>query len=484
MKSWLFKSILIVCVFAVTWIMALYYWQTSHRVPNGFDIGIYFLAIPLGILLTLWLAVISWNTIKNKTNLPEVTDSTADSTDSAGDEQGRLLSATILSSAVYMQHGQSSGELFNAVKSNALEMSLDPQLVDANGFPILTARIADLDEETQRTLLSEWAEDHQLTVTSWTSEQIRAIAASSEVVKQLLFEALNHPSIDSYLEETNLHQKALIELPSLTLSFFHPAHWNKSVCETTQAWLESMAQEQGWPKEKFNIKLYPQRHFIQSVKLLDNIMTEGHTHSHPIFNMVISCASFIDETVADSWTTHLTQLFGEKYDPHAIPSEGAAGLLISDKSIAALYESSSKTTLHKPWFLEIDTNQQSSDTERKNILADLISHALENIKITADQIKFVSSDTSSYSKKLLELFNIGGDLFPNLDAGEHYFSSSNQCGITGTSASLLGLSLAHEAVKQNENDAAVFISHMDQNTRAVAIINAYNSIEPPEHQPS
>jgi len=407
-KPWLLKSLLVITVFSIAWVAALYYWQTSHRVPNGIDIGIYFFAIPLGVLLTIWLGAKSWKAIKNRASSSSSETSDTESSHIKVDEKEPLF-ATILSSAVYMQHGKSSEELLSAIKDNDLEVNLDSELVNEEGFPILSVRISDLDEDSQRNLLSEWEEDNKRVAVSWIG-----------IVKEL-----------------------------------------------------------GWPQEKLTIRLYPQTHFSQAPKLIEKIMADSAEPSLPFFNLIVSANSFIDEVAIDSWSSQLIDMFGAKHNPASIPGEGAAGLLVADAVTAALFDSLLKTTIYQPWFVEMDVNQHISDTERKKILEELITYALEKSRLTAEKIKFVSSDTASYTKTLVELFTVGSDTFPELDAGEDYFSSSNQCGIIGTSASLLALAIAHEAVKQ-EDEAALFISHMDQTMRAVAVIDKYKQVELPE----
>ena len=485
MPSWISKFLIVAAVFTACWLYALFYWQTNHRVPNGGDIGLYFLAIPLGILLVAWLCVKSWKIIKNKRVLAAMpaatTQSNAQSADKA-DERERYLTAAILASAAYTQYGQSVDELFSAVQSNALEMELDPTLTNEAGYPILTGRIADLDEEAERELLAEWLREQQLAAANWSAEQVRAIAASSEIIKQLMQEALKHPLLDAYIQASNAKQKAQIILPTLTLHLLYPTHWDEAICNTVLLLFKWLAQEQGWPEDKFKLALYPQQNFAQATHLLDRLMLESHRQSHALFDMLVSCTSYIDEEVMASWPEQLTSFIDKKYHASAIPSEGAAGLLITDLTTAKSFDSSALSTLHRPCLLAIDQNQQLSEVARSTKLAELITHALEVSKVSAENIKFVASDTANQANKLAEVLNIGAEAFPELDPSEHYFTANNQCGLMGATGSLLALAIAHEAFKQTPEQAALFISHMDKHARAVAVISAYNNTEFPENE--
>ncbi|MDH3062480.1 hypothetical protein QEP16_04060, partial [Achromobacter insolitus] len=51
----IFKTgLLLALVFGVVWLAVIIWWQESHTLPTGVDIGLYLFALPLALIATAW----------------------------------------------------------------------------------------------------------------------------------------------------------------------------------------------------------------------------------------------------------------------------------------------------------------------------------------------------------------------------------------------------------------------------------------------
>ena len=55
MRQWISRSLLIGGVFLLVWLVVIYSWRASNRLPSNIEVGAYFLGFPLLVLGTLWL---------------------------------------------------------------------------------------------------------------------------------------------------------------------------------------------------------------------------------------------------------------------------------------------------------------------------------------------------------------------------------------------------------------------------------------------
>ena len=203
MPKWLSRSLLIGGTFILVWLVVMYSWHTSNRMPDIPDVVLYFIALPVALLAASWGMSKAWAASKKKTDnaAPAVPETAGEEQNPVQDltaERERELTIAILASAIRTAQGSSNDEFISKWKSNEAKIDLDQALTDSNGYPILAGRIQEVDEDMQRELLAEWGAANGQADVEWTSAQLRAIALGSEVVEELAQPLISHTQLESY----------------------------------------------------------------------------------------------------------------------------------------------------------------------------------------------------------------------------------------------------------------------------------------------
>src|SRR5690606_14260798 len=90
----------------------------------------------------------------------------------------------IVATALRSPHGSSAEELACAIADNEARADLDKELVDDNGFPVMTARSDDAHDGALQDDIADWLSSQGLQV-HLSEEQWRAITLASGVAAEL-----------------------------------------------------------------------------------------------------------------------------------------------------------------------------------------------------------------------------------------------------------------------------------------------------------
>lgn len=60
MPKWLSRSLLIGGTFILVWLVVMYSWHTSNRMPDIPDVVLYFIALPVALLAASWGMSKAW----------------------------------------------------------------------------------------------------------------------------------------------------------------------------------------------------------------------------------------------------------------------------------------------------------------------------------------------------------------------------------------------------------------------------------------
>jgi hypothetical protein len=477
MRGWLSRSLLIGGVFALVWLAVIYSWTSSKRIPNASDVAFYFVAAPIAVLIAVWMISKVWGIARSKpdldSNAADAAKSKALNTNNAAERtavQERSLSLALLMTAIRLTHGDSAEGLRSKFAANELSLSLDPELTDVNGFPVLSGRIAELDEVAQLEALLEFSITQHKPNLEWSSEQLRAISLSSAVLLELAQQAVNHPQLEAYLAAP-AHLRETMPLPSLQLVALLPESWEVEARGRVLDWFCHVIQQQGWPAEKITVRLERQSAKSRALLALDRLMLDGFRLSQACFGILIACESSISETSVERWED-AGILFKAQNMSGSIPGEAAAGLLLADEAQAELMKSDSSVRLHRALLSQRDKSADASGQISDQLLVSMTQDALTLSNVSADDIKLICSDADHRVSRSSELLGMGYKLFPELDAAEHYFKVTHACGEIGAVASLAALVLAHQHVL-SEASPSLCVSNLDSHERSVAILSPW-----------
>ncbi|MFZ6747812.1 hypothetical protein [Undibacterium sp. Ren11W] len=477
MRGWLSKGLLIGSVFALVWLAVIYSWTASNRIPNASDIAFYFVAAPIAVLISVWMISKAWGMATSKPGPDaKAADSgkaqiaNADSPDDRTAEQERSLSLGLLATAIRLPHGDSAESLTSKFVANEVSLNLDPELTDANGFPVLTGRIAELDEAAQLEALSEFSGAQNKSDLDWSREQLRAISLSSAVLIELAQQAVSHPQLEAYVA-AQTHLREAMPLPNLQLVALLPESWVLEKRGRVLDWFCHVIQQQGWPAEKITIRLERQSAKSRAVLALDRLMLDAFRLSQSCFGIVIACESHVSEHSIERWE-EAGVLFKAQNMSGSIPGEGAAGVLVADDAQTLLMASDNSVRLHRALLSQRDKSADASGQISHQLLLTMAQDALKLGKIGAADIKLICSDADHRVSRATELLGMGYELFPELDSTLHYFKLTHACGEIGAVASLAALVLAHQHVL-SEASSSLCVSNIDNHERSVVLLSPW-----------
>lgn len=178
---WFKLGAIVITTFIVCWTIALWYWHQTNRNPGTGELALALLALPLGVLFAVWGSKKA--IAARAASIPATSAKPASSA-----TQTDVVTATpvlaIVATALRSPYGASAEDLANAIGDNEARAELDKELVDDDGFPVMTARSDEAQDEALQDEIADWLSSQGL---QWhlSEEQWRALILASGVTAEL-----------------------------------------------------------------------------------------------------------------------------------------------------------------------------------------------------------------------------------------------------------------------------------------------------------
>ncbi len=471
---WLRNTLIISGTFACVWLATIFSWQADSRLPNALDVAIFFVVIPLALLIIFWLSHKIWQFVilRNNVSAPATLNTSNDDktkVDDFIDEQERYLTLNLVSAAIRTLHGNSPNELIARINENKTTFELDQELTDSSGFPMLTGRIPNIDISEQLQALQQWADSSKIEMPEWTPEQLRAITHGGQVVIELALQATEHAELDSFIFNAIADRDKQF-FPVLQVIPLFPTHWSPKMCEFVGGWFEYLIRQQGWPSENIALLSVSNLHSTDTFATIDRLLVDFFRKKQPCIAMAIACDSNIGLATIEHWES-LGKLPSSHRNGSIIPGEGAAGLLLADQQQSKLLTTEPTAQLHR---VALGQHNQSTDGKERisdQVLVELVENVLLTSHIPAEKITFIASDTDHQVGKIIELMQMGTKIFPELDPITNYTKVANACGTMGSVAGLITLALGHHEAVSNDG-TSICLSNLDDYQRAAVVVSS------------
>lgn len=470
MRPWLRRSLLILAVFALCWGGAIWYWRTSTRMPSTGDLAGSMLALPLGLLTAWWLGRKLLAKLAAPAAAPALAESADNDVGPAGQAPAPRAPLHLAAAALRMPGGDSAPELAAALLDKQQRPALDPELTDAQGYPVMSARVAELDEHGQQELLDDWlhtrpADTAQGAIPHFDAEHLRALALGAGVLNELMQEAAMHPALDDYKAAAHTGAGTAPALPTLQLHLLLPSDWDALRRDAGAAWLHAQALQQGWPSERLGVHLAGDG---GPLALIEQLATQAALQQAPCLAIVMACGSHIGELTVQDWTTR-GLLFNAAQPGGQIPGEGAAGLLLADAAQALALQPDTPVLLHHASTAVRGQSADSRGHGDATLLAELGGKAMSAASVAPAAIMRLYADADQRASRMIELMNNAGTLLPEIDLSNDVLSVAAACGQSGPVATLAALALArHEAA--GNGSQVLCLSNLDAFQRGAVVI--------------
>lgn len=213
--------------FALVWTVMIVYWRSTNRMPNSTDVALYFVGLPL--LLVVGFIGLSAG-VKRVRNPPAKESAAADSVETPVEpaDPAWLFTLDIIDSSVRLPAGASAAELLAAAEQDQ-RPELHPQLLDSNGMRLFAAPVQGLEPDD----FEDAGDDPESPAVNWDDEHKRALLLAAEV----LGEVHERLSVEPEKAEPSLINAGPgAEVPPLPqIHLLLPSRWSEQIHEIGRA---------------------------------------------------------------------------------------------------------------------------------------------------------------------------------------------------------------------------------------------------------
>lgn len=453
MPGWLKGGMLIVLCCAASWGGAVGYWSSTNRMPSTADLALLLVALPLGLLV---LFLVGRKAIAAFGAAPAAAAQTVAAPATAAAAAPSLPPLAILATSLRAPHGASAEALSAALAEQSARPELDPELVDDNGFPVMTARCHDAANPGLQADVEAWLEQNGMSGVQLNAEQWRAVAMGSAVVAELVAIAAG-----SLLPAEGAP-------PMLHLLPVLPPEWGLQQRRAAGLWLRYTLSQAGWPAAAISLaaELPSDARGASPSAVLKRLAHHGASAGGPLAAIVVACDSHVGEDSIGQWSDDRI-LFTSSRPQGAIPGEGACGMLLSDLQQATA--GGAAIALLSP---ASEARLGSSADERKRadatLLGTLAEAALACAATEAGAVAMLAADTGHRTSRVLELMAASSKAFPQLDDSDilRAGASLGSCGAVPFMAALV---LAHHHALE-KGAPVLCISNEDPYRRCAVLV--------------
>lgn len=169
------------------WLAVIVYWQETQRSVTVDDIALYMVGLPLAAIFG-WLAMRAGYRYATRQRPQKVQAARAEdaaiATAAAMHEQERHWRVALLAAGMASGAGSDPAQAYKALKDGEVRPSADPELRDADGFPVRTARVGEVDAEAVDAWLERRASGAEASPPD--AAQLRALALLNQAMEQIV----------------------------------------------------------------------------------------------------------------------------------------------------------------------------------------------------------------------------------------------------------------------------------------------------------
>jgi hypothetical protein len=455
MPAWLKHTLLSGAVFLMCWGGIIAYWRTQQSAPGTGEILLYLFALPAGLLLGCWAGS---KALRSSTSAPATAPDAQPQ--QAGSAPVQIPPLAILAAALRTPHGASVDELAAAIAANRARADLDRELIDDDGFPVMSARSPDAGDDQLREEASDWLSRKGMATLHFSEEQWRALTLASAVTSDLVMRATGE-----FVAADNTS-------PMLQLIPLLPADWQSDQRRAANLWLQYTASQFGWPADRIALAAQVDAAGIAPSAVFARLARAAAADAAavPMLALVVACASHIGQQTVDEWAAK--GILFTASQPHGlVPGEGAAGVLLTSRTRAESIESMAYVLLDD----FADTRLDASADEVKRVdaasLGQLAETACRRAAVRMPTISMIIGDAGHRQNRVAELMGFVSAKLPQLDASDDVVRSGLATGTAGAVPFITGLALARYYVLDREA-SALFVSNEDAYRRSVGLVRS------------
>lgn len=435
MPAWGKSALLVGLLFIGCWGAAILYWRMTDRMPTAGELAFCLVGAPLLVTSGVWLS----RRMLEQRAAPSPAPAAAATR--VAEHRGLL----ILDSALRLPCGSSAEEVYSAIRSNKARPDLDRELLDDDGFPVMTARCMLADDEGLRDEIAEWMAANGFANAEFVDEHWRALVLATQVVDDLLSStvAAGH---------------------SLQLRTIGP-DWPPAQRRASDGWLTHKASQCGLPTDRITIaQALPEGD--PNLALIESHLAQAD--DAPGLTLLLAFASNIGNETVSRWSDNGT-LFTPANADGQIPGEGAAGLLLANPQHHPPDAGRRHATFTRVETEAVDIADVKSKRGDPQQLASLAGRACDRCGIASSRITAIAADTGHRPNQVLEIMGLAAIISSELDAQDDVIRIGTAAGTCGGVPALAGIALAAHCATERRGPA-LWACNSGHASRDVAIV--------------
>lgn len=461
-----FKPVfLVVAAFATCWAGVIWYWRASHREPGTGDLVAWLLVLPLALVLAAWLVRKTHARMTAPAAAGAVPAVTAAATQPAAALPAALA---IVAASVRAPHGEAASDVRALIAEGRARPQLDDELLDDQGFPALTGRIAGNDPAALQAELLPWLAAQGSDEDAFSTAQWRALNAGTSVLTELAAMLAMHPQLAQHAARSDPRTPS--PLPMLRLLPVWPAAWAETTRTLAEGWLRHLLLQAGWPNERLASAPAAGTASADVTALLATLLAQaGEAAGAPVLAVVLACDSALDEAAVDALAER-GALFTARDAQGIVPGEGAAAVLLADPAQAALLAPGEPVVLLRgAASARLPDSADAGKRPDPQVLPALVTGLLDRVQCDAASVAALTADTDHRRNRTMELMDLVTNGFKQLDPGADVVSVGAACGHGGAASYLTALALArHDAAERGA--PVLCIGNLDPYRRDAALL--------------
>lgn len=458
-------------VVGVIWLGVVVYWQTSQHTPTETDMLLYLVVAPLVMAGALWGGYKLFSASPAAAAAPQADGAVPASTAGGrADAVERTWTLHVLATSLRTSAGASASDVLSALTSGEVQLALDSELKNQEGYPIFAARVPDLDTSEFQDTFGEWLQQSPHATTVWTAAQYRAMLLATQSVDELSTMAGAHPAAQQFLAAQARPPKE-DAVPYLRIMGLFPVVWPESCRQAAADWLKFRGVQNGWPAHRVLTQVTTPE-ITGAMEVMDALVVNAHRTQLPMIAIVLACDSAIDQELVDDLAAR-SALYGGKNMTGSCPGEAVAALLLADAAQSQLISPSQETCsrIHRAAWSKRDKSADERGRVSADVLTSVVASALEAGALTAADVKLISADNDHKPARESELSEMASKTFRDLDLSKDVVKVAQACGTVQHVGTVAALCLAHQHVV-DEQAPSLCASLHDPFWRAAVVLTA------------
>ena len=450
---------LFVAIACVVWIAVLWRWQATARDMSTGDIVAYLFVLPVTVfvlaLLGRWAWVGANEGAARRAEAKAAAPDAAAAATAGVDEAERHATVQVLAAHVATAAGSSPSDLVGAARDGSPRPTLDPELRDDDGLPLLAARMSDgdgqaLEAESEAVVAAlhaarpEWA-DQVAADTVWRALAIlrepllRSVDALAPWAQLLLPEV--PPKADGSSERC------------VRVLLGWPAMWTEHEQELGRAvaadWLarHGAGVLPGTPITISAKAVSGEELLLQADRLMQTLARARH--EEPV--IVAACHSTIGSAAVAQLEAQGLLYHPQRRPKGRMPAEAAAALVVAGPNWPVAEDADGPLPhLHRPALLRRDKSIDAPGRVGPQTASAAILSALGAGRLEAAAVAGLVGDADQHTERAAEFFQAAAETLPALDAGEDLCAIGHVTGSVGGVGALLVVACAVERARASE----------------------------------